>query len=321
MLAHYNRGDGTKSVSPQYQACRAQPPRGTFTVSTRQAVLSTSLILLASATGCRTSEAQAAQSITGSYRCFTTSLQQVGAAPNARDRNEREKRGLPELERGQRATPIPATQMVMIMPAFFGNIEFNGRGTYRLTGSGNTGGYIVDRSTRLPTFTGDLKIMDVRPITGRENAFFLVYKDMAFECGLASAATAPVTASDPPRPQTPRTPPRPNGPPATAASFTGHFEGTYVCSQGETSMQLDTRAAAGGELVAVMSFGGEQNRPRGRYTLTGSWTGNAFRLTPEKWLDQPTGYVMTSTSGTLDGGAINGSIESARCGAMSLQKR
>jgi hypothetical protein len=228
---------------------------------------------------------------------------------------------MPELERGQRAMPIPATQMVMIMPAFFGNIEFNGRGTYRLTGSGNTGGYTVDRSTRLPTFTGDLKIMDVRPITGREHAFFLVYQDMAFECGLASAATAPVTASGPPRPQTPRTPPRPNGPPATAASFTGHFEGTYVCGQGETSMQLDTRAAAGGELVAVMNFGGEANRPRGRYTLTGNWTGNAFRLAPEKWLEQPTGYSMTAISGTLDGGAITGSVEAAGCGAMSLQRK
>jgi hypothetical protein len=289
-------------------------------MSTRQAALSATLVLLASMTGCRTSEAQGAQSITGSYRCFTTSLQQVGAAPNARDRNEREKRGMPELERGQRATPIPATQMVMIMPAFFGNIEFNGRGTYRLTGSGNTGGYSVDRSTQLPTFTGDLKIMDVRPIAGRQNAFFLVYQDMAFECGLASTAAPSSTASAAPS-TPPRTPPVSNGPPATAASFTGHFEGTYVCTQGETSMQLDTRAAVGGVLVAVMSFGGEANRPRGRYTLAGNWTGNTFRLAPDKWLEQPAGYVMTAISGSLEGGAITGKVESPRCGAMSLQRR
>jgi hypothetical protein len=64
-------------------------------------------VLLVSATlGCRTSEGQAAQSLNGSYRCFTTSMSQVGATPNARDRDERAKRGMHELERGERAVPI-----------------------------------------------------------------------------------------------------------------------------------------------------------------------------------------------------------------------
>jgi WD40-like Beta Propeller Repeat len=131
----------------------------------------------------------------------------------------------------------------------------------------------------------------------------------------------PLPASTAPAPSSQGNTPASNAPAARPETFTGHFEGTYICSQGETAMQLDTRASANGSLAAVLTFGGTNNIPRGRYALTGTWSGNSFRLAPEKWLDQPAGYTMTPISGAVENGGITGVVEAASCGAMTLQRK
>ncbi len=110
-------------------------------------------------------------------------------------------------------------------------------------------------------------------------------------------------------------------PPARIESLSGHFEGSYFCRQGETAIQLDMRAAANGTLAAIATFGGNNGIPRGRYSLTGNVTGNSFRLVPEKWIEQPTNYVMTALSGAIERGAISGTVESPTCSTMSLIRK
>jgi Lipoprotein LpqB beta-propeller domain len=110
-------------------------------------------------------------------------------------------------------------------------------------------------------------------------------------------------------------------PPARIEPLSGHFEGTYFCSQGETAIQLDMRAGANGTLAAIVTFGGTNGIPRGRYSLTGNVTGNSFRLSPEKWIEQPANYVMTALSGAIERGAISGTVESPTCSTMSLIRK
>jgi hypothetical protein len=172
---------------------------------------------------------------TESYRCFTTSS--VPAATwDPRDSDWRKANGLPPLERGGRAAPQIQMPQVMIMHAFFGNIEVAANRTTRLTRSGHTGRVGFNCAASVPTFTNDLKVMSVRGYSTNPFRFFLVNQSLAFECGLqtddrASPTTTPATAATfggASPSTTAETTPQPSGAP-TATLFTGHYEGTYTC--------------------------------------------------------------------------------------------
>jgi hypothetical protein len=282
--------------------------------------LSIGMLVLGSAIGCRTSDAQSAGGLKGSYRCFTTSMMQVGATPNARDRSEREKRGMHELERGERAVPIAPQQQVMIMPAFFGNVDMDGRGSYRLTRSGHTGTYAVNRSTNAVTFTGDLKIMELRRISGRD-AYFLVYQDMAFECGNASGpatnAGAAVTAS--PASSAPASASAPLG---RASDFTGRFRGTFNCiGGGPAAFQLRLEATADGKVSGIYDAGGSDGRPVESYAVSGTWSGADFRLEPGAWIQQPKGNIAIGFVGSVRGTDIAGTMQHPKCGEFQASRQ
>jgi hypothetical protein len=286
-----------------------------------RAGLTAGLIVFGSTIGCRTSEGQAAAALNGSYRCFTTSMQQVGATPNARDRNEREKRGMHELERGERAVPIAPEQQVMVMPAFFGNVEMDGRGAYRLTRTGHSGRYSVNRSTGAVTFTGDLKVMDLRRKTGRDG-FFLVYQDLAFECGNTSSSASAGAASGSPAGSaaTATTPPTAAQSPQ-AADYTGRFGGRFYCGGTPSTFQLELQATPAGDLAGVYSSGGDAGKPVESYAVSGRWSGADFHLEPGRWIQQPSGAYLVGFAGRVDGSNLTGKMQHPNCTDFIVWRR
>jgi hypothetical protein len=252
----------------------------------------------------------------GSYRCFTTNMAPPGPAINPRDPDWRKSQGLPELESGQRATPPMQVPGVMIMPAFFGNILIDGKGTYKLTRSGHTGKYGFNKAAAVPTFTGDLKVMKVQGYDSSVGRFFLVYQSLAFQCsgGLTSSSTQ--------NKSTPTGPGQKSGLTVTAATLTGLFRGNYVCTQGPEDMWLDTRATDDGVMVAVFSFGGNEMKPSGSYRLRGKWADDGFSLAPDEWIKQPSPRdEMVVLTGTLTARGIGGSVYHSGCSTFDLARQ
>jgi hypothetical protein len=292
----------------------------------RRAGVAVGLLLFGTVIGCRTSEGQSVGGFNGSYRCFTTSMMQVGAAPNARDRNEREKRGMHELERGERAVPIAPQQQIMIMPAFFGNVVMDGRGGYRLTGSGHTGGYSVNRTTSAVTFTGDLKVMELRRISGRD-AFFLVYQDLAFECGNSSGNSSNAGAAAGATPQGASAQATaavgsaivPTGRPS---DFTGRFRGTFNCvGIVANPFRLRLDATNDGKLTGVYESGGDDGKAFESYAVNGTWNGTDFRLAPGAWIQQPKGNIAIGFTGSVNGNDLAGTMDHPRCGEFRVSRQ
>jgi hypothetical protein len=249
----------------------------------------------------------------GSYRCFTTNMAPPGPAINPRDPDWRKSQGLPPLERGQRATPPMQAPMIMIMPAFFGNILIDGKGGYKMTGNGKTGKYGFNAATATPTFTGDLSIMKVRGYNSATGRFFLVYDTLAFQCGLQGAAGQNKPA--------PAVPVKKSNLPVTAAALTGRFTGSYVCGAESESLQLDTKAADNGVMVAVFQFGGSTGATSGTFTLQGKWTKDGFSLKPYEWIKQPSPtYEMAGLDGLLTDRGLAGRVAHRICSTFDVAR-
>jgi serine/threonine protein kinase len=102
------------------------------------------------------------------------------------------------------------------------------------------------------------------------------------------------------------------------AVLTGTWEGSYVCSQGETGVRLVIQAAAAGTLTATFNFFAVPSNPgvpSGSYTMTGTYSSAGVTLTQDQWISQPAGYSMVDiiASPPSQGGKIlKGTI--AACG-------
>jgi hypothetical protein len=247
----------------------------------------------------------------GSYRCFSLDGSTMAPDSSPRDVAWRRAHGMPDLEPGQRATPPLQVPTVMIIPAFFGNIAIDGKGTYRLTGTGHTGKYGYNSAAAAPTFTGDLSIMKVAQYDGRAGHFLLVYQTLTFECSLEGRVAAPPAT---PMPKPARL--------ATLADFNGHFEGSYFCGASPSAMALDTKAANDGTLVGIYSFGGTSGEPKGSFTVAGKWTPKGFVLEPKEWIHQPTPtYSMVGLNGVLTTNGFAGKVVHPVCTNFDIARR
>jgi eukaryotic-like serine/threonine-protein kinase len=98
--------------------------------------------------------------------------------------------------------------------------------------------------------------------------------------------------------------------------LTGTWEGTYLCSQGETGVTLVIHAVAGGALTATFNFHAVPSNPgvpSGSFTMTGTYSSAKVTLTQDQWINQPPGYYMVNISAnppTHDGTVLNGTITS-----------
>jgi hypothetical protein len=256
----------------------------------------------------------------GNYRCFTTTMGLATAQPNPRDESARAARGLDPLKPGERAIPQMPITPVLIVPAFWGDIVMKAGGTYNFSGQKGSGGYTFNKATSQLTFTGDLSIMRVTGYNDQNYGFFLTYNGTAYQCGLrgGNGASSPaVSPSTPPKPVARVASIGPALKSATAADLTGHFEGSYICGQGETSLTLDLLGKENGVLVALLSFGGANNIPKGSYSLVGKWAGAHFTLKANEWVSQPKGYIMVDVEGDLGAKGVFGNMLTSGCSNFS----
>jgi hypothetical protein len=240
----------------------------------------------------------------GTYQCFTIGTL-LGQTPLPTDLSE-----INRAAAGNKIRPMVAPQ-IMLAPAAFGNVVLDGKGTYRMPTIGQSGKYGFNPATGRPTFTGDLGVMLQREYSGTGTSFFVGLQGTNFQCGLLGAgagspnAPAKVAGLGPAL----RT--------ASAKDLTGHFEGSYICQQGETPLALDFLANDQGRLVAQFSFGGGNGSAKGSFTLVGSWNGARFNLKAHEWLNQPDGFVMVDIDGEVTARGVSGNILTPGCSNFS----
>jgi len=104
------------------------------------------------------------------------------------------------------------------------------------------------------------------------------------------------------------------------------WEGRYLCPQGVTGLTLELTGAGGAEVAAVFHFYAVPENPdvpTGSYTLRGVVRGDGtIDLSPERWLEQPYGYVMVGMTGFLESasGIMRGRIAAAECDGFDLHR-
>ena len=105
------------------------------------------------------------------------------------------------------------------------------------------------------------------------------------------------------------------------------WEGRYLCAQGSTALTLTVRPVGGDVVTAIFAFGPTPENPdvpRGSYTMRGTLSAGSHtvHLVPERWLAQPSGYVMVGMTGTFDvqRGVMQGSIDHPGCGPFQLRR-
>jgi len=98
------------------------------------------------------------------------------------------------------------------------------------------------------------------------------------------------------------------------------WEGTYVCSQGLSSVTMTLDAQRSGLLRARYDFGpvpSNTSVPTGAYSMTGgihaTEGGFTAELEPEEWIEHPGGYVMVSLSLVAEGREMTGTIHHTSC--------
>ncbi|HEX2077269.1 MAG TPA: surface-adhesin E family protein [Longimicrobium sp.] len=113
--------------------------------------------------------------------------------------------------------------------------------------------------------------------------------------------------------------------PADATTLSGLWRGTYVCSQGETALELELRGNAYGIVRGTFAFSATpQNRavPSGAYPVLGRLSGTALVLRPADAPELPENYVPVAIQATVLPGEerIAGWIEGPTCAAMTVDR-
>ncbi|HEU0300201.1 MAG TPA: surface-adhesin E family protein [Longimicrobium sp.] len=113
--------------------------------------------------------------------------------------------------------------------------------------------------------------------------------------------------------------------PADATTLSGLWRGTYVCSQGETALELELRGNANGIVRGTFAFSaapGNRGVPSGAYPLLGRLSGTSLVLRPIDAPDLPESYIPVGIQGTVAPGGerITGWIEGPTCGGMMVQR-
>lgn len=105
------------------------------------------------------------------------------------------------------------------------------------------------------------------------------------------------------------------------------WEGRYVCGQGLTGLTLTIRPTGPDRVSAIFAFHADPANPgvpSGSYSMTGvlSASSEIVHLVPERWIQQPAGYVMVGMSGTFDvrGGVMRGRIDHPSCVDFELRR-
>jgi hypothetical protein len=104
------------------------------------------------------------------------------------------------------------------------------------------------------------------------------------------------------------------------------FAGHYVCAQGRTELTLVIEDLEGTEVSAIFEFdypggGGTHAPASGSYRMHGSIDprSGAVHLDPDRWIEQPDGYVMVGLIGQVSRtGSISGTVKGPGCSTFYL---
>jgi hypothetical protein len=112
-----------------------------------------------------------------------------------------------------------------------------------------------------------------------------------------------------------------------ALAMSGDWEGTYVCSQGLTGLDLRVEASSSGKLTAFFDFYpviSNPGVPSGSYAMSGSYDALGVTLSPGKWLVEPGGYNTVGLSGATPGAkgvnTFSGSVSVSGCKTFLLHR-
>jgi hypothetical protein len=92
---------------------------------------------------------------------------------------------------------------------------------------------------------------------------------------------------------------------AQTADPAGAWRGTYTCAQGLTALDMTIDQPTPGRLRALFHFTAVPSNPdvpEGCFLMTGTFDPASRQVTlrPDRWLLQPSGYVMVEMNGRLD---------------------
>jgi len=105
------------------------------------------------------------------------------------------------------------------------------------------------------------------------------------------------------------------------------WQGTYTCAQGLTGVNLTIDEKCSGDtcaLTAVFEFGEVKENPgvpHGSFRMVGESKGLQVTLRPDKWIEQPTGWIMVGVTATKNPKehTLVGSMDHPSCGSISLK--
>lgn len=92
------------------------------------------------------------------------------------------------------------------------------------------------------------------------------------------------------------------------AAFAGSYEGWYYANQGQTGLTLTVNEDGTG-VFEFYNMPGKSNAQDGSYTVSVSYDGGQYIVEGSEWIDQPSGYLFVSLSGTLDDGVYTGLVD------------
>lgn len=115
----------------------------------------------------------------------------------------------------------------------------------------------------------------------------------------------------------------------SASVIAGLYEGTYICAQGKTKLQLSIAPADDGTIVALFRFYLPRASKDGfAFSLRGRFNGSnrTLQLNPMKWETvAPVDYVMVGMNGRFDPnrgiGAIDGTIPMTGCTTFQVDRK
>lgn len=103
------------------------------------------------------------------------------------------------------------------------------------------------------------------------------------------------------------------------------YVGRYLCAQGWTDMTLTVADVEGPRVQIRGDFAHGSTGVRGSYMLRGTCYPHNQRmlLFPQRWVQQPPGYIMVGMSGAVAAGgqSFTGRMLNRDCGAFTFTRR
>ncbi|MCX4545724.1 serine/threonine protein kinase [Streptomyces sp. NBC_01565] len=145
----------------------------------------------------------------------------------------------------------------------------------------------------------------------------------------SAAASSPDARAGSTRPPTTRAAVPPSASVSQPLPVVGSWQGTYLCGQGLTRLDLTITSPGGHALEAVFAFSAHPDNPgvpNGSFTMTGSFQNGRMTLRGDRWINQPPGYLMVDLEAGVTGprpALISGAVISsvASCSQFMVSRR